>query len=57
MLIPLAWVLGLTLDFGLPGIYLAWIAFTVVLAILLRLRAYRMAACEAALAAKVSALG
>jgi Na+-driven multidrug efflux pump len=57
VLIPLAWVLGLTLDFGLPGIYLAWIAFTVVLAILLRLRAYRMAACEAALAAKVSALG
>ncbi|GIH23599.1 MATE family efflux transporter [Acrocarpospora phusangensis] len=35
VLIPLAWLLGLTLGFGLTGIYVAWIAFTVLLAVLL----------------------
>ncbi|MFE0151033.1 hypothetical protein ACFWY5_28055 [Nonomuraea sp. NPDC059007] len=46
VLIPLSWILGLTFGLGLQGIYLAWVAFTAVLAILLRMRTRRMVASE-----------
>ncbi|MFI6484763.1 MATE family efflux transporter [Nonomuraea sp. NPDC050663] len=42
MLIPLSWLLGLHLQLGLPGIYLAWTGFTIVLAVLLWTRASRL---------------
>jgi len=29
LLIPLAWLLGLTLGWGLNGVFIAWIAFAV----------------------------
>ncbi|GHH69105.1 MATE family efflux transporter [Streptosporangium violaceochromogenes] len=35
LLVPLAWFLGVSGGWGLPGIYVAWIAFGVVLAVLL----------------------
>ncbi|MFI6393252.1 MATE family efflux transporter [Nonomuraea sp. NPDC050547] len=41
LLIPLSWLLGLTFGLGLPGIYLAWNAFAILLAVLLGLRARR----------------
>ncbi|MFE0153593.1 MATE family efflux transporter [Nonomuraea sp. NPDC059007] len=41
LLIPLSWLLGLTLGLGLPGIYLAWNAFAILLAVLVGLRARR----------------
>lgn len=40
VLIPLGWFLGVSGGLGLPGLYLAWTAFAVVLIALLRLRAH-----------------
>ncbi|MFI0487516.1 MATE family efflux transporter [Actinomadura sp. 9N215] len=42
-LIPLAWLLGVHLDLGLPGLYLAWTAFGILYSLLLR-RRHRQAA-------------
>ncbi|GAA4208702.1 hypothetical protein GCM10022252_74220 [Streptosporangium oxazolinicum] len=52
VLIPLSWLLGLTFGFGLPGIYAAWTAFTIMLALLLRIRAMSLAARGSAEAAR-----
>ncbi|MFF4991307.1 MATE family efflux transporter [Streptosporangium saharense] len=38
VLVPLAWFLAVPGGWGLPGIYVAWVAFTVVLAIFLGVR-------------------
>ncbi|MDF5752785.1 MATE family efflux transporter [Spongiactinospora sp. TRM90649] len=39
VLIPLGWFLGVHAGLGLPGLYVAWIAFSVVLTVVLFLRA------------------
>ncbi|WP_158578480.1 MATE family efflux transporter [Spongiactinospora rosea] len=38
MLLPLAWLLGVRAGLGLPGVYVAWIAFGLTLSLILALR-------------------
>ncbi|MEU8205836.1 MATE family efflux transporter [Streptosporangium sp. NPDC049046] len=54
LLIPLSWLLGLIFGFGLLGIYAAWTAFAVMLALLLRIRARRTASPAAQGSAEVA---